>query len=31
MDFFKTIRLFLRERKQYWSAPVIIVLLLPDY
>ncbi|MEN6420481.1 MAG: DUF5989 family protein [Smithella sp.] len=28
MDFFKTIRLFLRERKKYWLAPIIIVLLL---
>lgn len=28
MDFFKTIRLFLRERKKYWLSPIIIVVLL---
>lgn len=28
MEFLKDIWLFLRERKQYWLAPVIIVLLL---
>jgi hypothetical protein len=28
MDFLKDIWLFLKERKQFWLAPVIIVLLL---
>ena len=28
MDFLKDIWLFLRERKKYWLAPIIIVLLL---
>jgi hypothetical protein len=28
MEFLKDIWLFLRERKKYWLAPIIIVLLL---
>ncbi|MGB5217229.1 MAG: DUF5989 family protein [Smithella sp.] len=28
MDFLKDIWLFLRERKIYWLAPIIIVLML---
>ena len=28
MDFLKDIWIFLRERKKYWLAPIIIVLLL---
>jgi len=28
MDFLKDLWLFLRERKKYWLAPIIIVLLL---
>ncbi len=28
MDLFKDIWLFLKERKKFWLAPVIIILLL---
>jgi drug/metabolite transporter superfamily protein YnfA len=28
MDFLRDIWLFLRERKKYWLAPIIIVLVL---
>jgi hypothetical protein len=28
MEFLKDIWLFLKERKKYWLAPIIIVLLL---
>ena len=28
MDFIKDLVLFLKERKAYWLAPIIIVLLL---